>query len=136
VDTIEAADALNDSLIDKEKQARAVLKKQRSQDSVSRQMGESVSIDQTATGIHFHGVYWTAPANDDTIPSTTAEINAHIDVLTKAIQNREDCREKTTTGQYRNRWSAESRYYSEDVFKAAARDLVVSDFPIVHSLPH
>lgn len=114
------------SLVEKEKQARAVLKKQRSQDSVAGQMGESVNIVQTATGVQFSGVYWTAPANDTTIPSSPAEIFLHINTLMKAIQNRHGCREKTTTGQYRNRWSDESTYCSEDQFKAASRDLVVS----------
>jgi hypothetical protein len=126
VNVEEPVDVVKNSLVEKEKQARAVLKKQRSQDSVVEQMGESVNIVQTATGVQFGGVYWTAPANDTTIPSSPAEIFLHINTLMKAIQNRHGCREKTTTGQYRNRWSDESTYYSEDQFKAASRDLVVS----------
>jgi hypothetical protein len=124
-------DAASDSLFNKEKQAKAVLKEQRNQNSAAKQMGKSVTISQTDTGLHIGGVYWTAPADDNTIPSSPAEINVCIDTLTKAIQNREDCREKSTTGQHRNRWLAGSTYYSEDQFKAAARDLVVSHLSIM-----
>ncbi|KAL1798471.1 hypothetical protein ACET3X_002508 [Alternaria dauci] len=124
--TLEVVDAVNDALLDKEKRAKAVLKTQRGQKSAAKQMGESVTLSQTDTGIHIGGVYWTAPADDSTIPSSPAEINACIDALTKAMQNRENCREKTTTGQYRNRWMEGSTYYSEDQFKAAARDLVLA----------
>ncbi|CAN9117223.1 unnamed protein product [Alternaria alternata] len=119
-------DAASDSLFNKEKQAKAVLKEQRNQTSAAKQMGKSVTISQTDTGLHIGGVYWTAPADDNTIPSSPAEINTCIDTLTKAIQNRENCREKTTTGQHRNRWLAGSTYYTEDQFKAAARDLVLA----------
>jgi hypothetical protein len=116
---------LDRSLVAKEKQARAVIRKQRNESDVSKQMGQSVSIVQTATGVKFRGVYWTAPADDETIPTTDADIIAHVDRLAKAMQNIKGCREKTTTGQYRNRWSLGSSYYSEDHFKAAACELVV-----------
>ncbi|KAF7674845.1 hypothetical protein GT037_007605 [Alternaria burnsii] len=119
-------DATSNSLFNKEKQAKAVLKEQRNQTSAAKQMGKSVTISQTDTGTHIGGVYWTAPADDNTIPSSPTEINTCIATLTKAIQNRENCREKTTTGQHRNRWLAGSTYYSEDQFKAAARDLVLA----------
>jgi hypothetical protein len=112
-------DAASDSLFNKD------------QTSAAKQMGKSVTISQTDTGLHIGGVYWTAPADDNTIPSSPAEINTCIDTLTKAIQNRENCREKTTTGQHRNRWLAGSTYYTEDQFKAAARDLVVSHLSIM-----
>ncbi|KAG9194415.1 hypothetical protein G6011_04450 [Alternaria panax] len=125
-ETVAVVDAVSNSLLDKERQAKAVLKKQRSQNSAAKRMGESVTISQTETGLEIKGVYWTAPADDNTIPSSPAKINACIDQLTRAIQNKENCREKTTTGQYRNRWSAESTYYSEDHFKAAARELVLA----------
>jgi hypothetical protein len=116
---------VNVALVAKEKQARTVFKRQNSQNDEAVQVGESVSVIQTATGVSFVGTLWSPPANDPTIPSTDAEIKACVDGLVKAMRNLTNVREKIGTGQNKNRWSADSQFYSKNEFVGAASLLVV-----------
>jgi hypothetical protein len=116
---------VNVALVAKEKQARTVFKRQNSQNDEAVQVGESVSVIQTATGVSFVGTLWSPPTNDPTIPSTDAEIKACVDGLVKAMRNLTNVREKIGTGQNKNRWSAASQFYSNNEFVGAASLLVV-----------
>ena len=113
-------------ILEKEKQARAAIRKLKAKTSMDGQMGESITMVRTNTGVEFSGTMWKAPTNDATIPTTEEEIKARVDALDLAMHNTVNIREKADIKSPTNRWNLESKYYFPEEYNAAAGLLVVS----------
>jgi hypothetical protein len=119
----------------KEDKARKIIKSQKSQVLVERQMGENVCIDLKPTGVvKIGGVYWKPPKFDATIPSTQADVVDRVNDLVGAMCNTQGCREKMTKGKFTKRWATGATYYGDMELRAAAYNLVVSKSHIPNSL--
>ncbi|KAH6883353.1 hypothetical protein BKA58DRAFT_435097 [Alternaria rosae] len=128
----DAASAAHKHILAIEKQARVAIKKFQNKISISGQMGESITLTRTNTGVVFGGTMWMAPANDGTIPTSDKEIKARVDALERAMCNTTNVREKTGTGASKNRWSLNSDYYTPEEFNAAA-GLLVKELINIHT---
>lgn len=113
-------------ILEKEKQARVAIRKLKAKTSMDGQMGESITMVRTNTGVEFSGTMWKAPANDVTIPTTEDDIKACVNALDLAMHNVENIREKADIKSPTNRWNSESKYYFPEEYNAAAGLLVVS----------
>jgi hypothetical protein len=116
------------SIVDKEKRAQVVIDDQNKQSDAAQQMGADVEMIQTATGLVFQGVYWKAPENDWTIPSSAADVNNHINALVAGMLNNQGCREKATKN-FLKLWADEAEHYTKDEFKGVCRELLVGFTP-------
>lgn len=89
-------------------------------------MGSNVTITNTSTGHKIEGVYWKAPTNDTTIPSSDDEVKGHVNTLVRAMKNNEGCCEQINRPQFSNRWETGADFYSTEEYEAAAQEIVVS----------
>ncbi|KAI4688236.1 uncharacterized protein J4E84_005167 [Alternaria hordeiaustralica] len=119
-------------ILEKEKQARAAIRKLKAKTSMDGQMGESITMVRTNTGVEFSGTMWKAPANDMTIPTTEKEIKACVDALDVAMHNVLNIREKADVKSSNNRWNSESKYYFPEEYNAAA-GLLVKELIKIHT---
>ncbi|KAI4615823.1 hypothetical protein J4E80_006242 [Alternaria sp. BMP 0032] len=119
-------------ILEKEKQARAAIRKLKAKTSMDGQMGESITMVRTNTGVEFSGTMWKAPANDATIPTTEVEIKACVDALDLAMHNVENIREKADITSPNNRWNSASKYYFPEEYNAAA-GLLVKELIKIHT---
>ncbi|KAI4704612.1 hypothetical protein J4E81_001682 [Alternaria sp. BMP 2799] len=119
-------------ILEKEKQARAAIRKLKAKTSMDGQMGESITMVRTNTGVEFSGTMWKAPANDATIPRTEVEIKACVDALDVAMHNVENIREKADVKSSNNRWNSKSKYYFPEEYNAAA-GLLVKELIKIHT---
>ncbi|KAI4709901.1 hypothetical protein J4E89_005130 [Alternaria sp. Ai002NY15] len=119
-------------ILDKEKQARAAIRKLKEKFSIDGQMGESITMVRTNTGVEFSGTMWKAPANDTSIPTTEVEIKACVDALDTAMHNVVNIREKADVKSSNNRWNSKSKYYFPEEYNAAA-GLLVKELIKIHT---
>ncbi|KAI4921122.1 uncharacterized protein J4E92_008107 [Alternaria infectoria] len=119
-------------ILEKEKQARAAIRKLKAKTSMDGQMGESITMVRTNTGVEFSGTMWKAPANDVTIPTTEDDIKACVNALDLAMHNVENIREKADVKSSNNRWNSESKYYFPEEYNAAA-GLLVKELIKIHT---
>lgn len=108
------------------KEAGKIVSRQKRESSGARRLGTNITIAGSGNDVSIMGVYWYAPMNDSTIPSTEQEVNQCVSGLVEAMQNIDDCRENDSTKQFENRWSAGATYYEPYEMRAVARQLVVS----------
>ncbi|KAI4962405.1 hypothetical protein J4E86_001440 [Alternaria arbusti] len=119
-------------ILEKEKQARVAIRKLKAKTSMDGQMGESITMVRTNTGVEFSGTMWKAPANDVTIPTTEDDIKACVNALDLAMHNVENIREKADIKSPTNRWNSESKYYFPEEYNAAA-GLLVKELIKIHT---
>ncbi|KAF1846363.1 uncharacterized protein K460DRAFT_284401 [Cucurbitaria berberidis CBS 394.84] len=111
---------------DKMKKAGLIIREQKKQTDPASQLGANVSIVDSANGVTITGVYWKAPTNDDTIPSTQAQINKCVQKLVEAIRNNHECREKDDSKIFQNRWADSATYYTVPEMKAVAQEVMTT----------
>jgi len=113
------------SVPDKQKKAMVVIKEQSEDTTIAGRMGQHVRIDRTAGRVRIGGVFWYAPPNDPTIPTTHAGKAACAQEIMTAMRDTRSCKEQTGTTAFQNHWGATSAFYTTEELEDAAWDLIV-----------
>jgi hypothetical protein len=117
----------NTSLTERLRKANAVIAKQKTKTSLAQRLGQHMRVVVQAGGrVNIEGVYWKAPENDSTIPSTEAAKFSCVTGLIAAIRNNQDCKEVSTTRAFLNRWGNGATHFSPEEIQHAAWEIVVS----------
>jgi hypothetical protein len=114
------------SVPEKHKKAMTVIKEQSEDTTIAGRMGQHVRIDRTAGRVRIGGVFWYAPQNDRTIPTTDADKATCAQEIVAAMRDTTNCKEQTHTMAFQNHWGATSTFYTTEELQEAAWDLVVS----------
>lgn len=121
---------LDDYLIPKFQQAAAVIATQKEEDALEKKMGAEITITPFAKK-PISGVFWRAPQNDDTIPTTDEEEVFLVFGLTAAIYNSQSCLEKDASGTFMRRWADGATYYTDHEISQLAWKLLVSNHILI-----
>lgn len=111
---------------DKQRKAIVVINEQKKKDTLAEKLGQDIRVTRTGRRVKIEGVYWKAPTNDLTIPTTDREMADHAQKLVVAIRNNKDCKEVDTAQSFRNRWGDNATHFAFEELEAAAWDALVS----------
>jgi hypothetical protein len=116
----------NSDLTERLRKANGVISKQRKKANLAQRLGQYMRVVRTGSRVSIQGVYWKAPENDATIPSTETDKLICADQLVAAIRNNQDCKEVPNTQVFRNRWANGASHFATEEILDAAWDIVVS----------
>jgi hypothetical protein len=112
------------SFVEKQRMANIVIKQQAKENSLAKRLGQDIRVVRKGNRVCFEGVYWNAPQNDDTIPTTEALQYECVKKLVVAMRNNQGCKEVSTAKMFLNRWASDATHYSMEEFESIAWDVV------------
>jgi hypothetical protein len=104
--------------------ANIIIKQQAKENSLAKRLGQDIRVVRKGNRVFFEGVYWNAPQNDHTIPTTEALQYECVTKLVASMRNNQGCKEVSTTKMFLNRWASEATHYSLEEFESIAWDVV------------
>lgn len=112
------------SFAEKQKRANIIIKQQAKEQSLAKRLGQDIRIVRKGNRVCFEGVYWNAPKNDHTIPTTEAHEYTCVQKLVAAMRNNKGCKEVATAKMFLNRWADDATHYAMEEFESIAWDIV------------
>lgn len=108
------------STSNKLKQGVLLVKKQAKETTLEKRLGQHIRVVCKGPGVHFEGVYWKAPENDHTIPTTDNDKYGCVKSIVTAFRNNQGCKEVATRQMFQNKWGDGATHYSKEELEVAA----------------
>jgi len=102
------------------KQGAIFVKMQAKEATLEKRLGQHIRVVRRGPRVHFEGVYWKAPENDRTIPTTDDDKYDCVKSTVAALRNNQDCKEVATRPVFQNRWADDATYYNKEELEVAA----------------
>jgi hypothetical protein len=112
------------SLAEKRRRAIMIIKQQAREHSLAKRLGQDIRVVRESWRVRFEGVYWYAPNNDTSIPTTEADQRACAEQLIAAMRSNQGFAEVSATKISLNRCASESTHYTWEDFESIAWNVV------------